>query len=83
MTPKKKAITIQEAGTSSQVPQRTSWTSWTSTNVRNWGNIPNPIGLTHPEHVSRYNILSSKLVVAIRYYDKDLLTGLGLLDDIC
>jgi len=33
-----------------------------------------PFGLTHPEHVARYNVLSSKLGFATRYYNEDLLT---------
>ena len=49
--------------------------------MRNRGNIPNPLGLTHPEHVVRYNVLGM-LVVATHYYDEDSLTRLDLLDDI-
>jgi len=65
MAPKKKVRTTQNAGTSSQTPQRPPLTSQTSTNARNQGNIPKPLGLTHPKHIARYNVLSSKLVVAI------------------
>jgi len=49
--------------------------------VRTRGNIPNPLGLT-PKHIARYNNFSSKSVVTTRYYGKDLLTRLGLLDAI-
>ena len=49
----------------------------------NRSNIPNPLVLTNPEHVARYNAFSSKLVVATCYFDEDLLIGLGLLDAIC
>jgi len=69
-------------GTSSQAPQGAPRTSRPSTNTGNRGNIPNPRGLTHPKHIARYNNLSTKLVVATRYYDEDLLTRLDLLDDI-
>jgi len=50
--------------------------------MRNQGNITYPLSLTNPEHIARYNALSSKLVVATRYYDEDVLNRLGLLDDI-
>ena len=50
--------------------------------MRKLGNIPNPLGLTHPEHVARYNVLSSKIVISTQYYDEDLLTQLSLLDNI-
>ena len=80
---KKKLRTTHEVGASSQAPQHVSQTSQTSINTRNRGNIPNPYSLTHLEHIARYNILSCELVIATRYYDKDLLTRLVLLDDIC
>jgi len=82
MTPNKKARTTLEEGTLSQAPLRVSQTSRTSSNIRNRGNISNPLGLTHPKHVARYNVLSSKVVVATHYYDENLLTRLDLLDDI-
>ena len=50
--------------------------------MRNRGNLANPFGLTNPEHVARYNALSTKLIVATQYFDEDLLTSLVLLDDI-
>ena len=50
--------------------------------MRNRGNIPHPLGLTNPKHIARYNILSSKLLVATRYYDEDVLNCLELLYDI-
>jgi len=56
-------------------------TSQPSNNVRNRGNIPNPLGLTHPKPSARYNVLSSMLVIATCCYDEVLLTRLGLLDD--
>ena len=43
------------------------------------GNIPQPLGLTHPDHVARYNYLNDRMVVATRYYDEDLLARLGML----
>jgi len=66
---------------SSQAPQCAPRTSKTSTNARTQGITPNPLGLTHREHVARCNVLSSKLVVATHYYNEDLVTRLGLLDD--
>jgi len=50
--------------------------------MRNRGNIPHPLGLTNLEHIARYNALSSKLVIATRHYDGDVLNHLGILDDI-
>jgi len=35
--------------------------------------VPQPLGLTHPKHIVRYNNLNSKLAVATHYYDEDLL----------
>ena len=78
MAPKRKARTAQEVGTFSQAPQRVSRTSRTSPNMRNRGNIPNPLGLTHPKHIARYNNLSCKLVVATCYYDEDFFTNQNL-----
>ena len=46
------------------------------------GNVPHLLGLTNPYRIARYNALSSKLVVATQYYDKDVLNHLRLLDDI-
>ena len=48
----------------------------------NEGDPPNPLGLTNPEHIARYSVLSRKLVVTTHYFDEDLLTSLELLDDI-
>jgi len=36
----------------------------------------------HPDHVARYNCLNESMVVATRYYDKDLLAQLEILDGI-
>ena len=44
--------------------------------------ILHPLGWTYLDHVARYNFLNECIVVAIRYYDEDLLARLGLLDDI-
>jgi len=74
MAPKKRTRTTPGAEPSSQVHQLVSGIS---TNARNRGNLPNPVGLTNTEHGGRYNDLSSTLVVATWYFDKDLLTSLG------
>ena len=50
--------------------------------MQNQDNILNPVRLTTPEHVARYNALSSKFVVATRHFDEDLLTTFGFVDDI-
>ena len=50
--------------------------------MRARGNIPYPLGLTHPDHVARYNCLNKHMVVATRYYHEELLARLGILDDI-
>jgi len=64
--------------TSSQAPEQAPQDSCTSTTtIRSRGNIPHPFGLTNPEHIARYNALSSKLVVATQYYDEDVLNHLG------
>ena len=52
------------------------------TNAPAWRNIPHPLGLTHPDHVAPYNCLNERIVVVTKYYDKDLLAKLGILDDI-
>ena len=80
MTPKKKTRTTHEAGTSSQAFQRAPQKSRTSTAGRKRGNISHPLVLTNHQHIARYNALSSKLVVATGYYDKDGLNCFGLLD---
>jgi len=46
------------------------------------GNIPHPLGLTHPNRIARYDCLNERMVVATRYYDEELLARLGMLDDI-
>ena len=79
----KKERTTQEAGTSNQAPQRALRSSHTSTVGKNRGNMPHPLSLTNPEHMTICNALSGKLVVATLYYDEDVLNHLGLLDDIC
>ena len=82
MAPKKKLRSTQGDDASSQVPQRTTRTSWTSTTVRTQGNSAHPVGLIYPNHVVCYTCLSSRLVIATRFYDEDLLAQLGSLDDI-
>ena len=72
MAPRKKPRTTPEAWTSSQAPERALQSSPAFTIVRNRGNISRPLGLTNPEHISRYNALSSELVVFARYYDEDV-----------
>ena len=79
MAPTKRQRSIKEVGSSGQAqpqPQRASQTA------RARDNIPHPLGLTHPDHIARYNYLNEPMVVAMRYYDEDLLARLGLLDDI-
>ena len=46
------------------------------------GNAPHPLGLVNLSHIEHYNCLSSRSVVATRYYDDELLVQLGLLEDI-
>ena len=46
------------------------------------GNILHPLGLTHLDHVTRYNYLNECMVVVTSYYDEELLAQLGMLDDI-
>ena len=53
-----------------------------STNTRARGNILHHLGLTHPDHIARYNCLNESVVVATRYYHEDLLARLEMLDDI-
>jgi len=67
----------------SQASQRASRTSRTSSNARSRGNILNPIGLTYPEQVAKYNASSSKQVIVTHFCDKDVLIWLVLLDAIC
>ena len=81
MAPKKMTKTTQEAGTSSQAPQRATRTSRTS-RASARGNAPHPLGLTNPTHIERYNCLSCRSIVATRYYDEELLVQMGLLEDI-
>ena len=69
---KKRTSTTEGTGTSSQVPQRASRQS---TNGQNRGNPLKPLGLTDPEHVARYNALSSWIIVATWCFDEDLLTS--------
>ena len=82
MAPNKRQRSTKEVGSSSQAPPQPQITSRTSTNMRARGNILHPLGLTHPDHIARYNSLKECVVVATRYYDEDLLTPLGMLDDI-
>ena len=81
MARKKMTKTTQEAGTSSKAPQRETRATWTS-QASARGNAPHPVGLTNPTHIERYNCLSSRSVVATRYYDEELLVQMGLLEDI-
>jgi len=46
------------------------------------GNIPHPLVLTNLKYVARYACLNELIDVATRYYNKELLGHLGLLDDI-
>jgi len=82
MAPTKRERSIKEAGSSSQAPTPPQRTSRTSTNTRAQGNIPHLFGLTHPIYVARYNCLNECMVVATRYYEKELLARLGMLNDI-
>jgi len=82
MTPKKKPKRAQGVGTSEKTPQRATRTSWTSNNARNRGNSPHPLGLTNPDHITRYNDLSSRVLTAVRYFNAGLLSQLGLMNDI-
>ena len=82
MASKKETRTRQEAETSSQAPQWAPRNSCISIAIRNWGNIPHPLDLTNPEYITRYNALNSKLLVAARYYNEDVLSCFKLLDDI-
>ena len=83
MAPNKRPSSTKEVGSSSQAPLGPQRTSRTSTVACARGNVPHPLGLTHPDHVARYNCLNEHMVVANRYYDADLLSRLGILDDIC
>jgi len=82
MAATKRQRSIKEVGSSSQALIRPQRTSRTSTNVRAQGNNPNPLGLTNPDHVVRYNCLNERMVVATRYYVEKLLARLGMLNDI-
>ena len=82
MTPIKRQRSTKEVGSSSQAPRQPQRTSRASTIACAKGSIPYPVGLTHPNHVARYNCLNERIVIATRYYDDDLLARLGMLDDI-
>ena len=82
MTPTNRQRSIEEVRSSSQELIRPQRTSRTFTNARAQGNIPHPLGLTHPDHVARYTCLNECIVVATRYYDEELLARLEMLDDI-
>jgi len=69
----------KEVGSLSQAPPQPQRTSGTT---RARGNIPHPLGLTHPDYIARHNCLDERIVVAIGYYDEGLLAQLGMLDDI-
>jgi len=70
MAPTKRQRSTKEVGSSSQAPPQPQRTSQTSTNARTKGNISHPFGLTHPDHVARYNCLNEQMVVATRFYDE-------------
>jgi len=82
MAPNKRQMSTKEVGSSSQAPPPPQQTTWTSTTMHARGNIPHPVGLTHPDHFARYNCLNERVVAATRYYDEDMLARLGILDDI-
>jgi len=82
MAPTKRQRSTKEVVSSSQAPSRPQRTSRTSTIARARGNISHPLGLTHFDHVVRYNCLNECIVVAARYYDEDLLAQLRMLDGI-
>jgi len=79
MAPNKRQRSTKEVGSSSQAPPQPQRASRT---VLARGNIPHLLSLAHPDHIARYNCLNEHMVVATRYYDEDLLTRLGMLDDI-
>jgi len=73
MASKKKLRSTQDEGTLNQVPQRVTRTFRTSATTRIPSNAHQPLDLTHPHHVAHYTCLSSKPVVAMNFYDEDLL----------
>jgi len=82
MAPKKKVRITQGVGTFGQAPQRPTRASRASTNAKTKGNASHPYGLTHPDHIARYNSLNGRVIVHTCFYDEDLLNQLGLLNDI-
>jgi len=82
IAPTKRQRSTKEVGSSSQAPPQPQSTSRISTNAHARGNILHPLGLTHPDHLARYNCLNERVVATTRYYDEDLLAQLGMLDDI-
>jgi len=46
------------------------------------GNAPHPLGLVNLSHIERFKCLSSRSIVATRYYDEELVIQMGLLKDI-
>jgi len=82
MPHKKKIQHTQQTRTSSQAPQQATRASQTPTNERTQDNPSHPLGLSNPCHVTYYNHLSGKDVMATHYYDEDLLKQVGLLNDI-
>jgi len=78
----KRQRSIKEVGTSSQALSWPQQTSRTSTIIWAQGNIPYPLSLTNPDHVARYAYLNECMVMAIHYYDEELLGHLVMLDDI-
>ena len=75
----KRQRSTKEVGSSSEAPLQPQSTSQTAC-AR--GNIPHPLGLTHPHRIARYNCLTEHKVVATRYYDEELLAWLGMLGDV-
>ena len=81
MAPNKRTKTTQEAGTSSQAPPRAIRATQTSGPSAE-GNALHPLSLVNPSHIERFNCLSSRSIVATRYYDEELVIQMCLLDDI-
>jgi len=81
MAPKKKTKTTNETGTSSYAPLRAIRATRTS-RAPALGNAPHPLGLVNPSYIEHVKCLSSRYVIATRYYDEKLLVLMGLLEDI-
>jgi len=79
MAPTRRQKSTKDVGPSSQAPPQPRRVSWTT---RARGNILHPLDWTHPNDFARCHCLNERTVVAIRYYDEELLARLGMLDDI-